>query len=248
MFDIHLTAAAITNDWPAVIGKLPKPITDLIDAFEATIYVQGPYTGVDAGSITAKNAEQHVRDITDALSKDAHFEEARSRVLSALARNILHSAGAAVPEIIESLRPKFDAATAEFTEAVSALPDDVSSDALVAAGAATLSQYHRAIAAQQGIARIDGWLASLLSLPAYAAHATEQTLRVLNPTTRGQLKGLLNAASGSGGQPLDPIYVFAVKEEIGFEMHTPTETTAIRQAIDSLPVENNAIQFLKIGA
>jgi hypothetical protein len=249
MFDVFYTASTISNDWPEVVGKLPKALTEAIDAFDAVRVVEEPYTGFDASEVTAKNASETVTKLAADLVVASQFDEAQRRVSGALAGRILRTAGAVVPEVIDSLRPAFDKAVAEFADAVSELPDDVSSDALVAAGPAVLADYHRALAAQADIARIDRWLDSLVNLPAFAGQPHEPATRVLNPLNRSQFHALGNAASSSDqlGQ-LNPIYVAAVREKIEFELHDPAEAASIRQEIEAQPVVRKQLQFLKINA
>jgi hypothetical protein len=248
MFDVFHTAAKISNDWPEVVGKLPKALDDSIEAFQAVAHVSEPYTGFDASEVTAKNAGETVTKLAVDLVAASEFEEAQRRVSVALASRILRTAGAVVPEVIDSLRPAFEKAVSGFKEAVSALPNDVSSDALVAAGPAVLADYHLALEEQSVIARIDGWLHTLRELPAYAGHTPDMALRVLAPANRAQLQALVNSASERGGQlgKLNPIYVVGVNEGINFEMNTPIEAASIRQEIEAQPVVRKPIQFLKV--
>jgi hypothetical protein len=244
MFDIHHTAARAASDWPAIVGKLPKALTDLIDAFEAVSYVGEPYVAVDAGAITAKNAEQYVRDLTETLGKAAHFDDARSRVLRALAISILHSAEAAVPELIEEIRPEFEKAVSDFTEAVELLPEQVGHDTLVDAGPDVLAAYHRAVAANKVIAKFDAWLAGLVQLPAFAGR-TPELVRIVKPTTRAELYTLLDS-NGHNYLQLSPLYVIAAREGIEFDLLDPIAASRLREEIEAQPVEHKQIQFLKV--
>ncbi len=248
MFDVHLTASNIAHDWPAIVGQLPKSLDAAIDALDATHVIEEPYAGFDPAKVTAENAAETVTKLAVDLVAASEFGEARSRVAAALAGRILRTAGAVVPEVIESLRPQFDAAVAEFSEAVSTLPEEISDEILVAAGPAVLSEYHRALEAQAVIGRIDGFLSSLHELPAYGGHQREQTLRVLNPVTREQWQALVSAATGGASGPLDPLYVTAVREGIDFEMHTPAEAAAIRADIEAQPFEPKRMQLLDLRA
>ncbi|OKH76248.1 hypothetical protein EB73_03200 [Mycobacterium sp. SWH-M3] len=241
MFDTIATAGTIANDWPVLVGGLPKALADAVNVFEEAGYAQGPNVVVDASNVTVKNAQQAVADLADALAAADKFEEAKRRVRRELARQVLHRAGAAVPEVIEKIRPQFDKAVIEFTEAVNALPRNITSDELVNAGPAALAAYQRAAEAAQLIASVDHWLASLHGLPAYAGHKPDPTLRVLNPTSRDQLLALDGAQSKTDSDPylrrLNPLYVAAVRAGIEFEMHTPRESVEIRQRIEAQPVE-----------
>jgi hypothetical protein len=148
---------------------------------------------------------------------------------------VVNTAGALVPEIIGQIRPAFELAVSEYREALQTLPEDTSSDALVAAGPSTLAEYLRATTAAASIAAFDEWLSGLVWLPAFAGHNPEAALRVLKPTNRAQLHILTNAQGSAGA--LNPLYVAAVRNNIEFEIHTPAEASEIRQLIEAQPVE-----------
>ena len=156
-----------------------------------------------------------------------------------LARNILHAAGAAVPEVIEKVRPAFERAVSEYAEAVEALPEKISSSALVDAGPEALGAYQTALGAVAVINRVDAWLAGLAQLPAYAGRDNEPALRVLKPANRAEFQTLVNAAGNNVDpyhQRLNSLYIAAVREGIEFAIHTPIETAEIRQRIEAQPI------------
>src|ERR1700722_13690365 len=161
MFDLALTAQNWAQDWPAVIGKLPKHLADALDVYDATMYVEDPYTGVDVSKITVDNAAKVITDLAETLAAQEKFAEARNAVRRALALDILRAAAEAVPELIAAIRPEFKRAAADFTKALELLPAQVTYDSLVDAGPAALAAYNSAVAADLQIARLDGWLDSL---------------------------------------------------------------------------------------
>jgi tetratricopeptide (TPR) repeat protein len=246
MFDIAHTAQSIAGDWPGIIGKLPKDLSSRLDVYDATTYVDDPYTGVDASKITAANAAQTITDLAEALAAREKFAEARNAVRRALALDILRTAGTLVPELIETIRPEFEQAVSDFTEAVGLLPEQVTHDTLVDSGPAVLAAYQTAVAANQVLARLDQWLGSLTGLPAYAGRAPE-TARVLRPSTRSQLQMLLGAGERKFLQ-LTPLYVVAVRAGIPFDLLDPIEASRLREELDAMPVERKPIQFLNVHA
>ncbi|WP_421843670.1 hypothetical protein [Mycobacterium sp.] len=243
MSDLIATARTVANTWPALIGALPEELSALIGVFDEAGYAQGPNVAIDAAKITAKTVEQTITDLAAAIALEEKFAEAQRRVRSQLARKIIHVAGTAAPEVIETLRPKFHGAVSEFADAINALPNDISSAALVDAGPSALGAYQNAVAAAQVISDIDSWLASLRDLPAFAGHKPEPLLRVLNPTDHAEIEVLAKAHNASNVDPqlrrLNPLYIAAVRRGIEFEMHTPTETAKTLQRIESTPLERN---------
>jgi hypothetical protein len=237
MLDITDTARSVSTDWPALVGTLPKALADAIAVYDEAGYAEGPDVGIDASKITTKNVSQTTADLAEVLAAEDKFNEAKLRVRRVLARSVLHTAGAAVPEVIETIRPVFERAVSEYAEAVEALPDEISSSALVDAGPEVLGAYQTAIAAVAVISRVDSWLAGLSNLPAYAGRNPEPALRVLNPTTRAELQAMVNAQGATNPdlylQRLNPLYVKAVREGIEFQMHTPVETAKLRADIES---------------
>jgi hypothetical protein len=245
MFDVSHTAQNVANEWPAVIGKLPRNLAEAIAVYDATSYVDDPYTAVDASKITADNAAEAIHDLAQALAAQAKFADAKLSVRRALAFDILRFAGAAVPELIEAIRPAFDKAASDFTEDVQLLPDQVSHDTLVNGGPDVLAAYHSAVAANQVIAKFDRWLADLIQLHAFAGR-TPEVARVLKPTTRGQLQTLLGA-NRQDYLALNPLYVTAVRAGIEFGLCDPHEAGRLREEIEAQPVERKQAQFMQIG-
>jgi hypothetical protein len=108
---------------------------------------------------------------------------------------------------------------------------------LVAAGPSVLSEYQTAREASLVIARLDSWLASVSQLPIYAGLKTSPALRVLSPSTRGELSKLMTAHSSHKADPVEielgTVYVAAAREGIAFELNSPTESATIRDRIET---------------
>lgn len=81
--------------------------------------------------------------------------------------------------------------------------------------------------------------ASVNQLPIFAALKTSPALRVLSPSTRGELSKLMTAHSGHKADPVEielgTIYVAAAREGIAFGLNTPNESAQIRDRIEAAP-------------
>jgi hypothetical protein len=172
MFDRTTIVTSITN-WPALGVKLPKPLADKLDVFDAVRYVETAHAvTVDTSAITAKNAEDAVAELATRLlptqadpGKSSALEQAKATILDRLGSEILSAATEALPEVIDQLRPGFERAVSAFVEAVKGLPEELTSEALVAAGPSVLSEYQNAREAASVIASMDSWLAGLINPP-----------------------------------------------------------------------------------
>lgn len=134
-------------------------------------------------------------------------------------------ASQALPEVIER-RPGFERAVSAFVEAIKGLPEELTSEALVAAGPNVLSEYQNAREAASVIASIYSWLAGLINLPAYAGVQTSPALRMLSAENRGELAKLRAAHQNRNADPLEielgKLYLAAAREGIEFSLNTLT--------------------------
>jgi hypothetical protein len=246
MFDRISAVTAITN-WPALGVKLPKPLADKLDVFDAVRYVETAHAvTVDTSAITAKNAEDAVAELATRLlpaqaepGKTSMLEQAKAAILHRLGFEILSAAAEALPDVIDQLRPGFERAVSAFVESVKNLPEPLTSEALVSAGPNVLTEYQNAREAASVIATVDSWLATLNQLPAYAGLQTSPALRVLSPANRGELAKLHTAHERRNADPLEielgRLYLAAAREGIGFRLNTPAEAEQLKQIIESAP-------------
>lgn len=248
-----ISPAQSVAQWTGLGVKLPKELARSIEVLEAIRHVETGHPVVfDTADVIADNAEAKLREFADQLAPtlplvpvlggrgSSVLQEAKKQALTVAARDVLAKAAGAVPSILKQLTPEFERAVAEFTEAVQALPDDLSDAAIVQAGPAVLAGYQHAAQAQGVIAGFDRWIASLTNLPGFGGQPDAVT-RVLRPTTRDQLSKLRNADAKRYGQ-LQPLFVVAVREGVEFGLNTPTEAAAIRERIAAMPVEDQPIR------
>ena len=209
----------------------------------------------DVAAVTPANAESKVKELADQLAvtlplplsptadvrRHSLLAEAKTIALHTAARNVNNQAAAAVPDVIEQLRPGFERAVSAFVESVKNLPDELTSEALVQAGPSVLSEYQNACAAVSDIKSMDSWLTELINLPAFAGLPSGGVVTVLSPSSRGELAKLLTA---HGNQKADWLevelggaYVEAARHGIEFRLNTPAESAKVRADIDSAPRE-----------
>jgi tetratricopeptide (TPR) repeat protein len=230
--------ATLISQWTS-IAELPKALAEAIDLFDEVRYVQEP-AGIDVDKITPKNLDETVNRVAAEQAARERFSSARSLVSEALARKVIRLAVDAVPGIIEQLRSGFDEAAEEFVKAVEFLPNELTAAALIDAGPAALEAYQRAQTAQQAIARVDGWLASLPSVPGLGAVESSWVLRVMTPRTRADHSKIMGATPNELG--LNPHYVVAARNSIEFQLHTPVEQRMLHEAVESQPVEKPEVK------
>ena len=250
--DAAFDARRIASDWPLFLGgqgkKLPPALVAAIGAFEAADAVAEPSAAaINVNAVTADTAAQAVADAVDAAARSGVFHAAKTTVVDALGRRVLGEAIAAVPEAFATMTPEMDAAVKELTEAVDDLPDLITDSALVAAGPAVLESYRRALDAQRVLNRLDGFVSSI---PGGHAHSAAQlhVLRLLAPTSRAEYGGLLDVAVTRGKRPdLNPLWIYAVKNNIAFELNGPARQREIADEINSTPVVKKPVQFAQLG-
>ncbi|BCN45257.1 hypothetical protein [Prescottella equi] len=250
--DINVTVDKIAT-WQDALGvKLPKPLTDLLAVRDELAYVETSHEPViDVSRVKPANVADEVEAVARELAVKAERFEARSRLLSALNRKILHAATAAVPDVIEQLTPVFGQAAHTYADAVAKLPEELSSDSLVVAGPDALAAFGAAVEAAKHLAAVDQWLAGLSQLPGYAAEA-HPALRVCAPSDYQQMHTLLTAHNAAGTvdplvREVGPVYLAAARAGAGFEILTPAESVELRRELEASKPESPAQKFLGIG-
>ncbi|OZE26579.1 hypothetical protein CH256_17470 [Rhodococcus sp. 05-2254-6] len=237
IYEAELTVQYIGR-WSTDLGlKLPNSLTHKLTMHDEVGYLSDPDLSVDLEALTMENLEATVDSLAGDLSAAAKHKEAARRIRDGFTRGILREASSAVPDMIEQLRPGFEKAVADYVEAVSELPSDLTSDGLVKAGPEALAAFQAAQTAKATISAVDSWVAKLLELPKYVGKP-DPVLRVLKPTTRDELSKLLTAHSKAGNaleNQIGPLYFVAAKEGIEFTINTPQESEAIRAEIDAQP-------------
>ena len=249
MFDIRTTAKTIAA-WPGIVGidAIPTALRESVELFDSAAYVEGPYVTVKPDTITAQNVEAVMGGLADELAREAHFTEARKRVVEALGQHLLQIAGESVEAILEKLRPGFEQAVENFTIAVSEL-GECTPTALVRSGPVALQRYQDALASQDVMLKADQFLSTLRHLPIYGVVSHEPCLRLTSPSNRDELKLLLNyqgKRSEAWGDLL-PLLVHAVKGNIRFSLNDPATAKAIQNEINSSEFVAKKPRFMSVN-
>jgi hypothetical protein len=169
--------------------------------------------------------------------------EAKTRALNLAAQAVIAEAGAAVPHVIESLEPSFRHAVTTLTDAVAALPEELTADTLVSSGVEVLDSYHRALSAAAEIEAVDMYLALLNKLPDHAEFSAKPVLRVLVPAS---LSDYFALAQAPDQLRLRGAFVAAARLGTEWKMQTPRESAALWQELDRRPVESKGQPLLSV--
>lgn len=151
----------------------------------------------DLAAVTPANAEAKVREFADQLALSlptaaqqgvsaSVLEEAKRRAVNDAARAVYRLAGAAVPDVISQLTPEFDKHAAAYVDAVAKLPENITAETLVSAGADAVQAYAVAQTEAAYLNRIDLWVAETRNLPGHASDP-DKALRILRPDSALQL-------------------------------------------------------------
>jgi hypothetical protein len=226
--------AELVASWTSYGVTMPEDLAKFIEIFEAIRWTEVERPPVfDITAVTTNNAEDMIRGLADQLAVSVApggglsvLAQAKRQVLDQAARNITNLAGPAVPGFIEDMTPEFDKHVAAYTEAVSQLPDEVTPEALVAAGADAVTAYATAQREAQQLNRFDRWVSDTGQLPTVSGHNQDPVLRILKPATVTKLFKL-DEAHSRPSQPtlvaIDPVYFTAVKEGVEFGINNPNQ-------------------------
>jgi hypothetical protein len=183
-FDVQFKAQSVIADWNSdLCNPLPKPLVDAIEVFESAGFVDAPWAGVP-DNLAAKGIEKVITDMALNLAIAEQFPTAKRRVREDLAGKVLKAADAAVPELLDAMRPDADKAWEAFRVAAQGLPADLKPQTLVEGGSAAVDAYHACHAAQSRVDSYATWLGSLYHLETFSNCRREPLLLLLAPQTR----------------------------------------------------------------
>lgn len=232
--------------WPGSLGvTLPADLVKAIEVFETIRWTEvGHQPKIDLGKVTAKNVETLIRDHashTALLDKPGEswgeLTKAKRAYADAAAREIVQLASGAVDGVIEQLTPGFEEAAVAYVAAVDLLPEDLSSENLVNAGAAAVAGYGQAQEAAAKLTTVREWASSLRELPGHQADIERAVLYIIRPENMLQLTELEKARDAKvndveravGG----PVLILAAREGYEFSIRTPREAAQLRAELSS---------------
>lgn len=232
--------AQTVHSWTELPGvTLSKELTEKLDKLAALNCAELYVTIPDVTNLTADNADELVTAYAQELATKEQFGKAKTQIRTVLVSSVLDGARAEIPKVIEKLTPAFDKAVETYVSAVNELPDDLSSDVLVAAGPETVKSYQTATGAAALLAQIDSWVASLQRLT--GGDVPDKSVRILAPENHRELDKLdsvrLNRRDTTPNV-IVPVFLAAAREGIKFEVHTPSEAQTLRAKIEAQPVSD----------
>lgn len=170
--------------------------------------------------------------------------KAKNQAVDAAARRVNVLARAAIPDVIEQSTPEFNRHADAYAEAVSKLPEVLTAETLVSAGAEAVAAYGEAQREAQHLSKFSGWVFETGNLSGVTQKESEVVLRILRPTTAMELVKLDEAAYKQVNPSLaaiNPVFFTAVRIGVEFGINTLGEAAGIRSRLESAAA--GSIQF-----
>ncbi|GEM31165.1 hypothetical protein NN3_21720 [Nocardia neocaledoniensis NBRC 108232] len=251
MYTRPVDVADAVASWTSLGVELPKDLTKAINTYESLKWIETGHNPIfDLSKVTDKNAEDMVRAYAAELAltrtttnsvgaTSSAMSDAKAVAVDQAARAVIRAGSDAVDEIRAQFEPEFVKATGAYADAVAKLPENVTSEMLVAAGGDVVDAYQTAREAAARIEAATVWLNSTKNLPGHAAARMDPALSVFNPVTRAELSAL-DAAEGKNADPAEqaigPVLLAGVREGIAWKLNTPAEAASLRANIEATPI------------
>jgi hypothetical protein len=230
--------------WTGLGVKLPKELAGAVELFETLTYTEVSYPAAfDIDGVTANNAEQKIREFADQLVMAetngglSPLEKAKKVAVDAAARRVNSQARLAIPDLIEQLTPGFDELAQAYVEAVSKLPEDLTADALVSAGAEAVTAYGDAQREARYLGGISSWVFETSYLSGVISRDVETVLRILRPATALDLIKLDDAAHKPANPVLaaiNPVFFAAARLGVEFGIGTLLDAAELRTKLSNI--------------
>lgn len=232
--------------WSGSLGvEIPEDLSKAIEIFELVLWTEvGHLPQIDLSKVTAKNAETLIREHASRLALLdkpgegwGELTQAKQAYVDAAARAVAQLASGAVDGVIEQLTPGFDEAATAYVAAVDLLPEDLSSENLVKAGATAVAAYGQAQEAATKLTTVHGWASSLRELPGHHADVELAGLYIIRPADMMQLSEL-DKAKRSEANDVEravggPVLLLAAREGYEFSIRTPREAAQLRASLST---------------
>ena len=228
--------------WTQLDVKLPAGLTTALKLFDAVRRVDtNHHPAFDISRVTPNNAEQligeHAAKLALTLAQPGSSSplwRAKQEAESHAGRQVMAEAAEAVPDIISKLTPEFDRHAAAYVAAVVQLPEDLTADALVAAGPDAVIAFGVAQAEVAYLRKIAAWVASTGQLPDHRGDPDAELRGIVKPESHSQLAVLRNAAAGRESHELyavDKVLFAAARNGVPFAILTLRETAQLREQL-----------------
>lgn len=251
MFENELfdTVDSITG-WTGLGIKLSPELEKAVEVYETIRWTEvGHAFNIDIAKLAPADVESTIRDfaqhIITAWARQAQLSplgDARIRMMSMSAAHIIKLARQFAPEARDQLAVEFDKHARAYTEAVQKLPEELTSESLIAAGPDAVSAYSAAQAEVEHLRQARSWVSDVRRIPGLGAGENDPVLNVLRPSDIDQLN-LLDASLYAKVDPaldrIDRVFVTAAREGIKFGINLPAEIHDLRQ--------NNTIREVSRG-
>jgi hypothetical protein len=196
---------------------------------------------------TTNNAEAKIRELADELvllevpgGGLSTLQKAKMQALEAAARVVRNWGVHAIPDIIRQLTPEFDEHVEAYTEAFAKLPEDITAETLVSAGADAVTAFGDAQREVGYLNKIDGWSAQTATLLGITPKEQEVVIRILQPESMPQL-AQLDAARARQADPalqlINPVFYTAARDGIPFGINSARQAAALRTRLESPPLQ-----------
>ncbi|AWG62444.1 hypothetical protein DDT46_00455 [Mycobacteroides abscessus] len=247
MFENELfdTVNAIAG-WAGLGIKLSPELEKAVEVYETIRWTEvGHAFNIDIAELAPADVESTIRDfaqhIITAWARQAQpspLGDAKIRMMSMSATHIIKLARQFAPEARNQLAVEFDKHAKAYTEAVQKLPEELTSESLIAAGPDAVSAYSAAQTEVEHLRQVRSWVSDVRGIPGLGAGEDSLVLNVLRPSGIEQLHQL-DAALYANVDPaldrLDRVFVTAVREGVEFGINLPAESHRIRAELAYSP-------------
>ncbi len=235
-----LTEAADTiTRWPALLGTKPfsKEFLQALAVYTESEFTQPP----PPPAIPAEISRETLTAVTACLAADlasvAQFDTAAKQIRDHCAQSVVNLAHQTIDAVLDAIRPDFTAQAEVFVSEICEVPDDLR----LGSGSTAIAHYERAAEAHRALEKYDSFLGSLTVL--YGGRP-EPALRCLKPVNRDDFQSITDRqGSRKTYEGLHDHWVWAARNSVVFEAHTPPQCAEIRAAIQAQPVERKPFKM-----
>lgn len=240
MFDNELiTTVDSIADWAGLGIKLSPELAKAVALYEAIRWTEvGHGFDIDIAKLSPGDVETAIRDFAQHIITAESGRALLSPLGSAKLRmtrmsgvHIIQIARQFAPEARDQLAVEFDNHAQAYIDAVQKLPEELTSESLVAAGPEAVAAYSVAQSEVAHLRQVSRWVSDVRGIPGLGAGDVDPVLNVLRPSDIGQLHRL-DAALHVNADPvldrIDPVFATAAREGIEFGINLPSESQRIR--------------------